>query len=144
VDQELAQELILDHDRNPRNFGEAASHTHLARGYSPLCGDSFVVSLRLGGGIIQELRFRGYGCAISKASASLMTEHLSGLPEADARSQARAFESVLMGTRTDPALTGSLEALLAVRRNPARVRCALLPWRALVGALEGKSVVEVR
>ncbi len=145
---DLYRDVILEHKRNPRNFGRLDPHDAAAVGHNPLCGDSLSLTLRLDGDRIQELRFTGEGCAISVASASLMSEAVRGrtLPEV-----ARLYEAVhglLTGTGTgtttgigagtggDAAGLGKLQALAGVREFPARVKCASLCWHTLNAALE--------
>jgi len=139
--EDLYQEIILEHNRQPRNFGPLAGATHRADGRNPLCGDELSIALRLDGGRIAELRFQGQGCAISKASASLMTEALVGKRTEEARACAeRILTGLAPGGR---ALAfeevGDLAALSGVRKFPARVKCATLAWHAFLGALDGRS-----
>lgn len=138
--EDLYQEIILDHNKRPRNFGPLKEATHRADGRNPLCGDELAVSLRLEGDRIEEARFQGQGCAISKASASLMTEAVTGKRTAAARELA---ERVCRGMAPEGRElvfeeVGDLAALSGVRRFPARVKCATLAWHALLGALEGR------
>lgn len=137
--QDLYRELILDHSRSPRHFGRLHSATHTADGINPLCGDKLKLYLRINdAGTIESSSFEGSGCAISIASASLMTEAITGLPVTQA---AAAFEAVTQrlttgdGPLSDNASLEKLRALDGVRRFPSRVKCATLAWQALHFAL---------
>jgi nitrogen fixation protein NifU and related proteins len=142
--QELYQEMILDHNRRPRNF-RVIEGGRKSEGYNPLCGDRLTVYLRVEDGRIQDASFQGSGCAISKASASLMTDSVKGktLEEAEALFQ-RFHEMVTGGDREsqegDRDL-GKLSVLEGVRQFPIRVKCATLPWHALRAAAESRSEV---
>jgi nitrogen fixation protein NifU and related proteins len=129
----LYNALILEHDRRPRNEGPLEGATHEASEDNPLCGDEITVRLRASSGHIDEARFQGQGCALSRASASLMTEALRGKRLDEARSLADAFEASLEGRAPPPA--EGLEAFAGVREFPSRVGCATLAWRALRGAI---------
>ncbi|HTY50401.1 MAG TPA: SUF system NifU family Fe-S cluster assembly protein [Steroidobacteraceae bacterium] len=135
--KELYRDVILDHNRHPRNFGRLSPADAEADGHNPLCGDRLTVSLRLDGDRITDVRFEGSGCAISTASASLMSEAVKGRDRAAVR---RLFEDIhALLTRPDavpaPEL-GKLAALSGVREFPARVKCASLCWHTLNAALE--------
>ncbi len=138
---DLYQETILDHGRRPRNFGALTGFTHHAEGFNPMCGDRFVVRLQVVDGIVQEARFEGQGCAISTASASLMTEALRG-----ARVDAfpGLFQSVheLLTTEVevDPDALGKLVVFGGVRAFPLRVKCASLAWHTAKAALAREPV----
>jgi len=137
---ELYQEVILDHNRRPRNFGVLDDATNAANGHNPLCGDRLRIFLKLEGDRIADVRFEGSGCAISKASASLMTDEIKGktLAEVDA-----LFERVhrMLTTSVDQDVdvseVGKLAVLSGVREFPVRVKCASLPWHTLKSALTG-------
>ena len=133
---DLYQELILEHYRRPRNYGRLEDHTRSAEGFNPLCGDRLSVYLKVKDGVIEEAKFEGQGCAISTASASLLTEAVKGKTEAEAEALFRGFQDLL--TKPDgearPDL-GKLEALAGVRRFPVRVKCATLAWHTLHAAL---------
>jgi nitrogen fixation protein NifU and related proteins len=136
--QDLYRDVILDHNRNPRNFGKLEPHDAEARGHNPLCGDRLSVTLRLEGDRIADVKFDGNGCAISVASASLMTEAIKGKP----RSEVAALFSVVHDVLTHhdhpvPDNLGKLAALTGVRDFPARVKCASLCWHTLNAALAG-------
>ena len=136
--KELYRDVILDHNKRPRNFGRLEPPARSARGHNPLCGDELTVYALLDGEQVRELRFEGAGCAISVASASLMTEAVKGKSRAEV---ARLFGTVHdLLTRPDapaPAELGKLAALSGVREFPARVKCASLCWHTLNAALEG-------
>ncbi|MDX1644336.1 MAG: SUF system NifU family Fe-S cluster assembly protein [Thermoanaerobaculia bacterium] len=140
--RELYQEVILDHNKKPRNFGTLAAATHEADGDNPLCGDQLHISLVLDGDRVEEVRFDGSGCAISTASASLMTEAVKGRTRDEAEQMFEAFHDLLTG---DPsaleeasAELGKLAVFQGVREFPVRVKCATLAWHTLKAALEGK------
>jgi nitrogen fixation NifU-like protein len=134
---DLYQEVILDHNRRPRNFGVLADATHHAEGYNPLCGDRLILFLKLDGDVITDVSFEGSGCAISKASASLMTDTLKGRGVADARALFERFHRMVT-TPPDREVEdlGKLSVLAGVREFPVRVKCASLAWHTLNAALE--------
>lgn len=132
--RELYQEVIVDHGRRPRNFGPLPGASHQAEGYNPLCGDRLTLRLKLAGGVIEDARFEGVGCAISTASASLMTEALKGLAAAQAEALFSAFHAMLTGDGPVAGL-GKLETLAGVREFPTRIKCATLAWHTLRAAL---------
>lgn len=136
--RELYQETIMDHGRRPRNFGPLAEATHVAEGFNPLCGDRLTLRLDVADGIIREARFEGTGCAISTASASLMTEALKGRSAAEAEVLFAAFHALLTGEGPKDHPLGKLEVLAGVREFPARVKCATLAWHTLHAALHGQ------
>lgn len=138
--RDLYQELILDHYRRPRNFGALASASHRADGNNPVCGDRLTLFLRIADGRVAEVCFQGAGCAISTASASLMTEVIKGKSEAEVRKLFERFQTGL--TTPDEALAAGVLADLdklavfgGVREFPIRVKCATLPWHTLEAAL---------
>jgi nitrogen fixation NifU-like protein len=135
---ELYQELILDHNRRPRNFGELPEADRRAHGHNPLCGDRWTVALRLDEGVIRDIRFTGAGCAISKASASLMTEAVAGQPLDGALNLFDRFQALLttsMDHDVDASSLGKLSVFAGVREFPMRVKCASLAWHTLKAAL---------
>ena len=138
----LYQEIILDHNRQPRNQGELADTGHRAEGNNPLCGDRLTVTLRLADDRIADIRFRGQGCAISTASASLMTEAVKGKPVDEVERLFAGFHELLTGDPSVPAEApaelGKLAVFAGVREFPIRVKCATLPWHTLAAALGGK------
>jgi len=136
--KDLYRDVILDHNRRPRNFGRLAPPAHSARGHNPLCGDQLTVYAELDGELLRELRFEGAGCAISVASASLMSEAVKGKSRAEiARLYALVHDLLTRSDAPVPAELGKLAALAGVREYPARVKCASLCWHTLNAALEG-------
>ena len=138
--QELYRELILDHARSPRHFGKLDSATHKAEGINPLCGDKLKVYFIVDDdGRIEDARFEGSGCAISVASASLLTETVIGLSTDEAMQRFSGVVDALTGaTQADADELGKLAALLGVREFPSRVKCATLSWHALNAAINEK------
>jgi nitrogen fixation NifU-like protein len=137
---DLYQELILDHNKSPRNRGRLDHPNGEADGYNPLCGDKIHVTVLVKDGVIADVRFEGSGCAISTASASLMTEAVKGRTIDEAQALFEKFHHVVMGepvAGVGPDL-GKLEALAGVQRFPVRVKCATLAWHTLRSALEGE------
>ena len=134
----LYEEIILDHNRHPRNFQKnPAGSTHHAHGFNPVCGDDFSIHLMVEDGVIRDIGFEGAGCAISTASASLMTEALKGKTVEQAQALFRSMHDLL--TREDPAQdVGKLAVLGGVRDHPERIKCATLAWHTLHAALEHK------
>jgi nitrogen fixation protein NifU and related proteins len=134
---DLYQEVILDHNRRPRNFRVLENATHHAEGFNPLCGDRLDLFLRIEGDVIADVGFQGAGCAISKASASLMTDSLKGRPVAEAQALFHRFHRMVT-TPPDGAVEdlGKLSVLAGVREFPVRVKCASLAWHTFKAALE--------
>ena len=136
---ELYQEVILDHTRHPRNFGRLDEATHAADGHNPLCGDRVSVSLQLDGGVVRNIRFEGKGCAISTASASMMTEVLKGKKTEGFHAAFRLFHDLVTGKPSDPSgELGKLAAFAGVAAFPVRVKCATLAWHTAKAALESQ------
>lgn len=137
--KDLYQEIIVDHNRSPRNFGALPDADRTLEGYNPLCGDRLKLYLKLDGDRIADIRFDGSGCAISVASASLMTEALKGRTVDEARRLFEDFHQLVTASRApaDTARYGKLAALAGVRDYPARVKCATLSWHTLNSALAG-------
>jgi nitrogen fixation NifU-like protein len=135
--RDLYQEVIFDHNRSPRNFGRLAGANRSAEGFNPLCGDKLTLYLKVVDGMIEDASFEGAGCAISTASASLMTEALKGKTEAQAEKLFAEFHTLVTGGEgaQDPLALGKLEVLCGVRDFPARVKCATLAWHTLHSAL---------
>ena len=133
---DLYQEVILDHCKKPRNFHELANPTCSARGHNPLCGDQLSLYLALEGEVIKDISFVGSGCCISKASASLLTEHAKGKTKADIH---KMFEQVhdMVTTGDIKSDVGKLAVFAGVHKFPARVKCAILAWHAVMAALKG-------
>ena len=139
--RELYQEVILDHNRHPRNRGKIEDPTGFAEGHNPLCGDNIQVYLHTDGDRVAEVTFEGSGCAISTASASLMTEAIKGKTLAEVEAVFREFQTMVTATgqaEEHPDL-GDLEVLGGVREYPVRIKCATLPWHTLKAALQGEA-----
>ena len=142
--RELYQEVIIDHSKHPRHYYEMEQPTHRAQGYNPLCGDKLTVFVQIEQDRIHEISFLGCGCAISQASASLMTDAVQGLSTADADALFQQFHHMLTAEDSEqPASMDKLTILAGVRAFPARVKCATLAWHTLEAALhrEAKTVV---
>lgn len=139
--RDLYQEVIFDHYKMPRNFHPLAGANHVAHGHNRLCGDKLTVYLHVEDGVIDDLSFEGDGCAISTASASLMTDALKGKKLEEAEQLFEAFHHMVThdDAEIDPAL-GKLEVLAGVREFPARVKCATLAWHTLQAALKDRVV----
>ncbi|MFH1023864.1 MAG: SUF system NifU family Fe-S cluster assembly protein [Planctomycetota bacterium] len=138
---ELYQDVILDHNRTPRNFRRIAPASASAKGYNPLCGDQFTVYLTIENDTVKDVSFEGAGCAISKASASLMTEAVKGKTRAEVAELFGKFHAMVTSDfekEINTASLGKLAVLGGVRQFPIRVKCASLAWHALHAALEGK------
>jgi nitrogen fixation NifU-like protein len=139
--RDLYQEVILEHSKAPRNFKKLAAANHQAEGFNPLCGDRFTVYLDLEGDTVRDVAFEGSGCAISKASASMMTQSIKGktLTEVDRLfKDFHKFVTTQDHTDSDSAELGKLAVFSGVAEFPARVKCATLAWHTLQAALEGK------
>ncbi len=145
--RELYQEVILDHGKNPRNFRHPPDANRAARGSNPICGDRIAVYLRIGDdGRIEDVAFDGKGCAISQASASMMTEMVAGKTEAEARSLFESFHALCTSDdfdaskhqEADEDALERLQVLSGVRQFPTRVKCATLAWHTLNAAMEGR------
>jgi nitrogen fixation NifU-like protein len=136
--EELYQEVILDHSRRPRNFGELPDAAVRVHGDNPICGDEIHVGVKFGpDGSLQDIKFTGHGCAISQASASMMTTKLKGKSRDETMSILRAFHDLVTSERNDASKTlGDLRAMKGVRKFPQRVKCAMLSWRAIEQALQ--------
>ncbi len=133
--RELYQEVIFDHNRHPRNFHEMADADHQADGHNPLCGDRLTVFVKVKDGRVDDVSFVGEGCAISTASASLMTEAVKGQPIDDIESLFQDVHLLLTEARPEGRDFGKLEVLSGVREFPARVKCASLAWHTLHNAI---------
>jgi nitrogen fixation NifU-like protein len=140
--RELYQDVILDHGKRPRNFRTVEEPTHHADGFNPLCGDKVHLKLVVEGDTICEAAFLGHGCAISTASASMMTGMLKGRTVAEGEKLFRSFCDLIIGTDEEAAAArervGKLAVFAGVREYPARVKCAMLVWRTFESALAGK------
>ncbi|MGB7137717.1 MAG: SUF system NifU family Fe-S cluster assembly protein [Acidobacteriaceae bacterium] len=139
--RDLYQEVILEHSKAPRNYKEPAGTNHRAEGYNPLCGDRFTVYLEMDGDTIHDIGFQGAGCAISKASASMMTQSVKGRTRAEAEKIFHRFHDLVTGHSHESesqAELGKLAVFSGVSEFPMRVKCATLAWHTLEAALEGK------
>jgi nitrogen fixation NifU-like protein len=134
---DLYQETIIDHSKRPRNKGEVEQATHSAEGYNPLCGDRVQVQLKIENGHILGIGFRGAGCAISTASASLMTEAMKGKTPEEVEIAFRKFHDLLTEDQAPAPDLGKLAVFSGVREYPMRVKCATLAWHTLRAALRG-------
>jgi nitrogen fixation protein NifU and related proteins len=138
--RDLYQEVILEHSKAPRNFKELKDADHRAEGFNPLCGDRFTVYLYMDGDSIRDISFQGSGCAISKASASMMTQSLKGKTRADAEKLFATFHDVVTGrtpANESEAELGKLAVFSGVSEFPTRVKCATLAWHTLQSAMDG-------
>jgi nitrogen fixation protein NifU and related proteins len=139
--RDLYQDVILEHSKTPRNFRELPAANHKAEGFNPLCGDRFTVYVTLDGGAIRDISFQGSGCAISKASASMMTQSVKGKTIAEAEEIFGRFHEMVTGHEPasgESADLGKLAVFNGVSEFPVRVKCATLAWHTLQAALEGK------
>jgi len=133
--RDLYQEVILDHSKRPRNFRSMADPTRRADGYNPLCGDRETVFVDMDGDVVKDVSFQGAGCAISTASASMMTESVKGRTRAEAESLFERFHDLIVGKGGESPDLGKLAVFSGVREYPVRVKCATLPWHTLKAAL---------
>jgi nitrogen fixation protein NifU and related proteins len=141
---ELYQQVILDHNKKPRNFRKLAAANHSAEGYNPLCGDHLTVYLDLEDGLVKDVGFEGSGCAISKAAASMMTQAVKGKSKEHVESLFNEFHSMVTGElneETEENNLGNLKIFAGVREFPVRVKCATLPWHTLHAALNKEAQV---
>lgn len=139
--RDLYQEMILDHGKRPRNFRELPDATAKAEGYNPICGDRETVYLQVEGDSLKDLSFQGSGCAISTASASMMTEGLKGKTKPEAEALFTKFHDLLTGeneSRGSGPELGKLKVFSGVREYPVRIKCATLPWHTMRAALKGE------
>ena len=139
--RDLYQQVILDHNRKPRNFRTLPSATQAAEGYNPLCGDRVSVQIELAGNVIRDIAFQGSGCAISKAAASMMTDALRGKTVGEAEEAFEQFHRMLTDPRPPEEAAeglGKLAVFAGVREFPIRIKCATLPWHVLNAALAGR------
>ncbi len=134
---DLYQEVILDHYRNPRNAGTLPGADRSAQGDNPLCGDRLAIQVKIKGDVIEDVRFQGSGCAISVASASIMTESVKGKTLAEAEALFGKFHPMVTG-KAEGGDLGKLDVFAGVSQFPVRVKCATLAWHTLRAALEGK------
>jgi nitrogen fixation NifU-like protein len=141
--RELYQQVILEHNKKPRNFGRLEPHTHHADGHNPLCGDKLELTLFVKDGVVVDLKFQGQGCAIDVASASLMTTTVKGKTLEEIQRLGDQFRAMVRG-ELDPVHDrndlGKLSLFQGVKDLPVRVKCAVLPWATLHSALEGEAI----
>jgi len=141
---ELYQQVILDHNKKPRNFRKLESASNTAEGYNPLCGDHLIVYLNLEGDEVKEVSFEGSGCAISKASASMMTQAVKGKNKEQTERLFNEFHSMVTGELDEEQqenVLGNLKIFAGVRDFPVRVKCATLPWHTLRAAMNNEQTV---
>ncbi|MBC7796599.1 MAG: SUF system NifU family Fe-S cluster assembly protein [Pyrinomonadaceae bacterium] len=138
---DLYQQVILDHNKKPRNFKELETANHIADGQNPLCGDELKVYLEMDGETVKDVSFVGSGCAISKASASMMTQAVKGKTKTEAETLFDEFRQMVMGeldAEVTPNMLGKLKIFAGVREFPARVKCASLSWHTVHAALNNE------
>ena len=142
--KELYQQVILDHNKSPRNYKKLDNANHIAEGYNPLCGDKINLYLIVEDGVVKDVGFQGSGCAISKASASLMSSIVKGMKKEEAERLFEKFHDLVTGKLTDESEIeelGKLAVFAGVREFPARVKCASLAWHTLISALQDEKKV---
>ncbi len=135
--RDLYQQMILDHNQKPRNFGKVEDHSHHASGENSLCGDHLELTLLVEDDVIRDIKFDGGGCAISTASASIMTTVIKGKSTPEALQLFDQFHTMITTGEADMDALGKLVVLADVHKYPARVKCAMLPWRTLESSIEG-------
>lgn len=135
---DLYQQVILDHSKSPRNFRRLEHANRTAQGHNPLCGDNYTIYALMDGDVIRDLAFQGSGCAISKASASLLTETLKGKDRQQVLALFHQVHTLITTGKSNGSDLGKLAVFAGVHKFPARVKCAILPWHAVVAAVEGK------
>ena len=136
---DLYQQVILDHSKSPRNFHKLDGANRTAQGYNPLCGDNITLYLNLDGEVIKDISFQGSGCAISKASASILTATLKGKTRAEVKALFEKVHAMVTSGSVNGEDLGKLAVFAGVHKFPARVKCAILPWHAAIAAMEGKA-----
>jgi len=144
ADQELYQQVILEHNKKPRNFREIEDASHRAEGFNPLCGDHLWIYLKVADGIVVDIAFKGDGCAISKASASMMTAFIKGKTVEEAKRTFSDFHKLVIGElkpETDPHVLGRLTIFSGIWKYPSRVKCAALAWHTMNGALSDQETI---
>lgn len=135
---DLYQQVILDHSKSPRNFRVLPDANRHAQGHNPICGDNITLFLKMDGDRIAEATFQGSGCAISKASSSILTETLKGKTKAEVKALFEKVRTMVTTGKTPEGDLGKLAVFTGVHKFPARVKCAILPWHAAMAAIEGK------
>lgn len=142
--RELYQQIILDHNKSPKNYGKIVNCTHASEGYNPLCGDRIKVYAKVENGVIEDIKFEGEGCAIAKASGSIMTALLKGKTIAEAQQLFEEFQHLITSdvhSNVDTEKLGKLAVFAGVREFPTRVKCAGLAWHTVKAAIEKKDEV---
>ena len=139
---DLYQEILLEHNRRPRNFRMLDDATHQADGFNPLCGDQISLQLKVGGETVDDVGFQGHGCAISRASASLLTQAVKGATADEAMAMFDEFHKMMTepDAELDVDLLGDLEMLAGVIAYPTRIKCAILAWHTLKAAMDGEAI----
>jgi nitrogen fixation protein NifU and related proteins len=135
---DLYQQVILDHSKHPRNFRKLESANRTAQGHNPLCGDSYTIYAQIEGEVLREICFQGSGCAISKASASILTDCLKGKTAAEARALFEKVHTLITTGQCADNAMGKLSVFAGVHKFPSRVKCAILPWHAALAAVDGQ------
>jgi len=138
---DLYMEVILDHNKNPRNKGKIDLHTNHADGHNPLCGDKISLDLIVEENIVKEIKFTGAGCAISTASSSLLTEYIIGKETSEIRHLFEEFHELVTTDKSESSNLGKLSVFEGVKKYPARVKCATLAWHTLIAAIDGDKEV---
>ncbi len=139
--RELYQQIILDHNKSPKNYGKMVNCTHASEGYNPLCGDRIKIYAKVENGVIEDIKFEGEGCAIAKASGSIMTALLKGKTVAEAQQLFEEFQHLITSdvrSNVDTEKLGKLAVFAGVREFPTRVKCAGLAWHTVKAAIEKK------
>lgn len=136
---DLYQQVILDHSKSPRNYRKIENANRTAQGHNPLCGDNVTLYLQMDGEVIRDIGFVGSGCAISKASASLLTESVKGKTKAEVKGLFDRVHAMITTGENSGSDMGKLAVFAGVHKFPARVKCAILPWHAVMAAMEGKA-----
>ena len=139
---DLYQEILLEHNRRPRNFRTLDDATHQADGFNPLCGDQISLQLKVGGETVDDVGFQGHGCAISRASASLLTQAVKGATQDETMAMFDEFHKMMTepDAELDVDLLGDLEMLAGVIAYPTRIKCAILAWHTLKAAMDGEAI----
>lgn len=135
---DLYQQVILDHSKSPRNFRKLEGANRTAQGHNPLCGDNYTIYALMEGDVVKEITFQGSGCAISKASASLLTEMLKGKSKTEVKAVFDKVHDMITTGKVSDSGMGKLSVFAGVHKFPARVKCAILPWHAVVAAVENQ------
>jgi nitrogen fixation protein NifU and related proteins len=136
---DLYQQVILDHSKSPRNYQKMPNANRVAEGKNPLCGDQITLYLDMDGETVRDVSFQGSGCAISKASASLLTDALKGKSREDVRRLFNKVHEMVTTGKVNDDEVGKLAVFAGVHKFPARVKCAILPWHAMAAAIDGKA-----